>query len=115
MNDTSQLIALLRRLSSADGDISIEESRWLRKLLSELPPETDATAEFDPEKFKSLVADEGDAEELLRVMLLVSLSDGQTSPEEWAVIQETAALLNFSSTELEKLRSETVLTAEPYS
>jgi tellurite resistance protein len=115
VNNFSQLVALLRRVTLADGDVSTEERRWLRKLVSELPAETDVNEEFDEEKFKSLVTSEDDAEELLRAMLLLSLSDGQTSSEEWKLLQEAAELLSFSADRLERLRSETVLTAEPYS
>jgi uncharacterized tellurite resistance protein B-like protein len=114
VKNLSQLVALLRRVTLADGDVSLEESRWLRKLVSELPAETDVNEEFDEEKFKSIVTSEGDAEELLRAMLVLSLSDGQTSSEEWKIVQEVAALFSFPADRLEKLRSETILTAEPY-
>jgi hypothetical protein len=114
VNDLSQLLALLRKLTHTDGKETLEESRWLRRLVSELPPETDANQDYDPEKFKSLVEDEGDSEELLRVMLTLSLADGQTSTGEWQLIQQTAKLLNYPAEQLEELRSETVLLKDPY-
>ena len=107
-------MALLRKLTHTDGKETLEESRWLRRLVSELPPETDANQDYDPEKFKSLVEDEGDSEELLRVMLTLSLADGQTSAGEWELIQQTAKLLNYPPDQLEELRSETVLLKDPY-
>ena len=66
----------------------MEESRWLRRLVSELPSETETDEEVDPEKLKSLVEDEEDREELLRVMLTMSLADGQTTADEWKLIQQ---------------------------
>ncbi len=113
MKDISQLIAILRRLAAADGDVSVEETRWLRMLLTELPS-AEADEEFDPERLKQLVESKEDAEELLRLMLLVSMADGQTSLDEWDIIQETAQLVGFPQDELETMRSETVLAAEPF-
>jgi len=114
VNDLSQLLALLRKLTHTDGDESLEESRWLRRLVSELPPETDMDQDFDPEKLKNLVESQGDAEELLRVMLTLSLADGETSVNEWELIRQTAALLGYPDESLETLRSETVLLKDPY-
>lgn len=114
MNDLSQLLALLRKLTHSDGDESLEESRWLRRLVNELPPETDMDQDFDPEKLKNLVESQGDAEELLRVMLTLSLADGETSVSEWELIRQTAALLEYPDESLETLRSETVLLKDPY-
>lgn len=113
MNQLSQVLALLRKLTSTDGDVSAEESRWLRRLVSELPPETELNEEFDPAKLKSFVEERAEVEELLRVMLVLSLADGETSAGEWELIQETSRLLDFPADKLEKLRSETVLAKDP--
>lgn len=114
MNDLSQVVALLRKLTHTDGKESLEESRWLRRLVSELPLETETDEEFDPQKLKSLVEGEEDREELLRVMLTMSLADGQTTADEWKLIQQTARLLEYPDDKLETLRSETVLLKDPY-
>ena len=95
MNDLSQVVALLRKLTHTDGKESLEESRWLRRLVSELPSETETDEEFDPEKLKSL-------------------ADGQTTADEWKLIQQTARLLEYPDDKLETLRSETVLLKDPY-
>ena len=114
VNDLSQVVALLRKLTHTDGKESLEESRWLRRLVSELPADTETDEEFHPEKLKSLVEGEEDREELLRVMLTMSLADGQTSADEWKLIQQTARLLDYPDEKLEALRSETVLLKDPY-
>lgn len=114
VNQLSQVLALLRKLVATDGDVTLEESRWLRRLVSELPPETEMDEEFDPTKLKALVEEHADSEELLRVMLTLSLADGQTSAAEWELIKETARLLEFPDDELETLRSETVLVEDPF-
>lgn len=111
-----QLVALLRRLTESDGDVSVLEKRWLRTLMEELQPSDDTAADaadFDPQRLKVLVGADGDAEELIELMLLISLADGETSSEEWKLISDTAALVGLSPERLEELRSTTVLTVEP--
>lgn len=111
-----QLVALLRRLTESDGDVSVLEKRWLRTLMEELQPadETAAdAADFDPQRLKVLVGADGDAEELIELMLLISLADGETCADEWKLISDTAALVGISPERLEELRSTTILTVEP--
>ncbi len=111
-----QLVALLRRLTEIDGDVSVLEKRWLRTLMEELQPNDDTAAEasdFDPQRLKVLVEADGEADELIELLLLVSLADGQTSAEEWNLISATANLVGLSEARLEELRSSTVLTVEP--
>ena len=111
-----QLVALLRRLTESDGDVSVLEKRWLRTLMEELQP-TDETAadasDFDPQRLKTLVNADGEAEELIELLLLVSLADGETSADEWKLIADTAELVGLSPERLEELRATTVLTVEP--
>ena len=111
-----QLVALLRRLTEIDGDVSVLEKRWLRTLMEELQP-TDETAadasDFDPQRLKTLVNADGEAEELIELLLLVSLADGETGAEEWKLIADTAELVGLSPQRLEELRATTVLTVEP--
>lgn len=111
-----QLVALLRRLTEIDGDVSVLEKRWLRTLMEELQP-TDETAadasDFDPQRLKTLVNADGEAEELIELLLLVSLADGETSADEWKLIVDTAELVGLSPERLEELRATTVLTVEP--
>ena len=111
-----QLVALLRRLTEIDGDVSVLEKRWLRTLMEELQP-TDETAadasDFDPQRLKTLVNADGEAEELIELLLLVSLADGETSADEWKLIADTAELVGLSPERLEELRATTVLTVEP--
>ncbi len=111
-----QLVALLRRLTESDGDVSVLEKRWLRTLMEELQPSDDRAADasdFDPQRLKVLVSADGDAEELIELMLLISLADGETCADEWKLISDTAALVGLTPERLEELRSTTVLTVEP--
>lgn len=107
-----QLLALLRRLTEADGAVSASERTWMKLIQKEFGQVADG-ARFDPETLKQIVTEEGDAEELLQLLLMVSLSDGQTTPHEWHLIQEVASLLSVSAQRLETLRSETVLAVDP--
>lgn len=108
-----QMVALLSKLTEADGDLSTMEKRWLRALINELPSakgeDLPASVDFDPERLRALVAEEGDAEELIEFLLLVSLADGQTSSSEWALIGDIANLVGISPERLEKMRETTVL------
>ncbi len=123
MSDTNdkeyahQMVALLRRLTEADGKVSTLEKRWVRRLMQELPTDPSEAAavstEFDPQRLKEMVSAEGEAEELIELLLLISLADGETSPGEWALIQNIADLVGIDPQTLEGMRSETVLTIEP--
>lgn len=110
-----QMVALLRRLCSVDGEVSTVEKRWMRALVRELPASdiTEDDITFEPKRLQQLAAEEGDAEELLEFLLLVSLSDGQTSAVEWKLIKDVAELVGVSAERLEEMRSTTVLTTEP--
>lgn len=112
-----QMVALLRRLTEVDGDVSVLEKRWVRTLMQELPGADDESvaqsSDFNPSRLKELVAEEGDAEELIELLLLISLADGQTSPAEWKLISDIAQLVGIDSDQLETMRATTVLTVEP--
>jgi uncharacterized tellurite resistance protein B-like protein len=112
-----QMVALLRRLTETDGDVSVLEKRWVRTLMQELPGANDenvaCSGDFDPNRLKELVQEEGEAEELIELLLLISLADGQTSPAEWKLISDIAKLVGISPDHLETMRATTVLTVEP--
>lgn len=111
-----QMVALLRRLTEIDGDVSVLEKRWVRLLIQELPGGEEAVSDdtrFDPQRLKEMVSEEGEAEELIELLLLISLADGQTSPAEWKLISDMGRLVGLDDERLEELRSSTVLTVEP--
>lgn len=112
-----QMVALLRRLTEVDGDVSVLEKRWVRTLMQELPGADDENAaqssDFDPKRLKELVQEEGEADELIELLLLISLADGQTSPAEWKLISDIAQLVGIDPERLEEMRATTVLTVEP--
>lgn len=108
-----QLIALMRKLIAADGVWTEEECSWLKLLEREYGQEHAPQAEFDPVKLQEVVKTEGAAEELIELLLMVSLADGETCASEWRLIQQVAEIVGVSPEETERLRSETVLTVDP--
>ena len=108
-----QLLALLRRLTEADGTVTHNERAWLKLLQKEFGQKSAPHAEFDAEALKAAVEGEGESEELIQLLLMVSLSDGQTTPDEYKLIQEVAKIVDISDEHLEQLRAETVLAVEP--
>jgi uncharacterized tellurite resistance protein B-like protein len=108
-----QLLALMRKLIAADGVWAEEEKAWLKLLEKEYGPEDGSEAEFDPLMLQKVVKTEGEAEELIELLLMVSLSDGETCASEWRLIQEVARLVGVSEEDTERLRSETVLAVDP--
>lgn len=109
----SQLLALMRKLIDADGVTTDEEKTWLKLLEKEYSREHAPEAEFCPLTLQNVVTTEGEAEELIELLLLVSLSDGETCASEWRLIQEVARLVNVSPETAERLRSETILAVDP--
>lgn len=108
-----QLLALIRKLTEADGDVSRNERSWLRLLKQEFGQAESPDAEFDADTLRKAVEGEGESVELLQLLLMVSLADGQTTPDEWKLIKQVAAILNVDEASLETLRRETVLAVEP--
>ena len=108
-----QLLALMRKLIAADGVWADEEKSWLKLLEKEYGQDHAPDAEFCPLTLQKVVQTEGEAEELIELLLMVSLSDGETSASEWRLIQEVASLVNVSPEMTEKLRSETILAVDP--
>ena len=108
-----QLLALIRRLTEADGTVTQNERAWLKLLQKEFGQSSAPQAEFDAEVLKAAVEGEGESEELIQLLLMVSLSDGQTTPDEYKLIKEVAKIVGITDEHLEKLRTETVLAVEP--
>ena len=108
-----QLLALMRKLIAADGLWADEEKSWLKLLEKEYGGDDASDVEFCPLTLQNVVKTEGEAEELIELLLMVSLSDGETCASEWRLIQEVARLVNVSPEVTEKLRSETVLAVDP--
>lgn len=108
-----QLLALIRKLTEADGDITSTERSWLRLLKKEFGTGESPDAAFDPEVLKRAVEGEGESVELIQLLLMVSLADGQTTPNELKLIADVAELVGISSERLEQLRRDTVLAVEP--
>ena len=108
-----QLLALIRKLTEADGDITRNERSWLRLLKKEFGSSESPEAKYDPVALKAAVSEAGERTELIQLLLMVSLSDGQTTPDEWNLIKQVGGHLDISEDRLETLRQETVLAVEP--
>ena len=108
-----QLLALMRRLSQADGLTTDEEVSWLKALEQEFGADSAPNATFDADTLRRVVDGEGQAEELIELLLMVSLADGQTTPEEWRLIQEVGSIVGLDPAEVERLRSQTILAVDP--
>lgn len=106
-------MALIRKLTESDGDVSQNEKAWLKLLKQELGQFDHPDAEFDPEVLKRAVEGEDESVELIQLLLMVSLADGQTTPDEWKLISDVADFVGISNEQLEKLRQETVLAVDP--
>ena len=94
------------------GDVTGEESSWLSLVRKEFGQSED-NSEFDPAVLKAAVEDDDDAEELISLLLMVSLADGQTTPGEYELITRVGGLVGVSAERVEELRSETVLAVDP--
>lgn len=108
-----QLLALIRKLTESDGTVTRNERAWLGLLRQEFGMKEAPGADFDAQALKAAVQGENEARELVQLLLMVSLSDGQTTPDEWSLIQEIGRLVGVSDEQLETLRRETVLAVEP--
>ena len=108
-----QLLALMQKLIAADGVSSDEERAWLKLLEKEYGREGEGEPEFCPLRLQDVVKTPGEAEELIELLLMVSLADGETCASEWRLIQEAACLVGVSPEETERLRSETILAVDP--
>ena len=108
-----QFLALMSKLTKADGTLSPIEEAWLKRLEKELGDDGASQSQFDPKILKSYVESQGEAEELLTFLLLLGHSDGVLSSSEWKLIQEVAELVEVDMARLEEMRTETVLIVEP--
>ncbi len=107
-----QVLRLIKKLVETDGDVTGEESSWLSLVRKEFGQSED-NSEFDPAVLKAAVEDDDDAEELISLLLMVSLADGQTTPGEYELIIRVGGLVGVSAERVEQLRAETVLAVDP--
>ena len=78
-----QLLALMQKLIAADGVYTDEEKAWFKLLQDEYGVSDTREVEFDPLVLQSVVKTEGEAEEMIELLLMVSLADGETCANEW--------------------------------
>ena len=109
----NQLMALLSKLVACDGRLTENERAFLKEIADELPIQDGVKSSedmvFRPEALKTLVESRGEAKELIKMMLLVSLADGETSLKELEFIREVAETLEVAEDDFEELRQDTIL------
>lgn len=108
-----QILGLIRKLTESDGNVTKKERSWLRLLQNEFGAKNAPNVEFDEAALKAIIKNKDEAEDLVQLLLMVSLSDGQTTPKEWELIQKIGSMVEISPEHLEKLRSETILVVDP--
>lgn len=102
---TAKIIGALQQLCEIDGHTSVEEQALLKKILPESPHQ-------DPPDLDDLAAsleDPQERQDLIRLMLMVSLADGSTTAHEYDYIRDVAMHLGLSEELLEDLRQHTML------
>ena len=102
------VLAALQQLAEADGLVCQNEQGWLDRLGQELQLDPPRSAQFNLDELSREVADPKRRQELVRLMLLVSLADGQATEAELEFIQKVARRLNIAEDQvndwLERLR-----------
>ncbi|MBI3925186.1 MAG: TerB family tellurite resistance protein [Armatimonadetes bacterium] len=112
-HDYTPLIAALRSLTAADGRINEDEEEWVRTILEELGLHEEVAARVDPAKLRATLASREDRVDFVKLMLMVSLADGSTTPRELELIRKVGAELGLSPDQVEELRQETLLVEGP--
>lgn len=110
MKHWSALVAALRSLTAADGRVTEQEEELVQRIFTELGcRDTGEPLRLDVQHLGTILTTGQDREDFVKLMLMVSLADGTTSPEEYAVIQKIGTGLGLSPERIEELRRETVL------
>ncbi len=107
-----QTLRLLKKLVESDGIVTDEESTWLEYIKEHLNQGCDDEP-FDPVQLKAEVDRKGEAEELVSLLLMVSLADGETAATELAIVRDIAKLVEVSEERMEELRSDALSRLSP--
>lgn len=100
-----QTLRLLKKLVESDGIVTDEESTWMEYIKGQLEQSGDEEP-FDPATLKAEVDRKGEAEELVSLLLMVSLADGETGEAELKIVHEVAKLVDVSEKRVEDLKVE---------
>lgn len=109
----SAILNALYQLTQADGQVSQDEKAWLNQLLQNSGLDKMPSMQllsFD--RLREAVPEHEERLKLIEFMFMVSLVDGQTTPEETAFIDLVAQELEVSPEQVEELRQTTVLAVD---
>ncbi len=107
MNPDETIFKAIYRLCEADGVVSDEEQEWLQTLMDEYQINSDRVdSVLSVDELKISLPGEQSKMFFMRLLLMVSLADGNTSGEEWTYIQEVGRQIGYDQEKLELLRAE---------
>lgn len=107
MSSDETIFKAVYRLCEADGVISDEEQAWLETLLDEYRIDSQKVdSVLSMEELKDSLPGEESKMLFMRLLLMISLADGNTCGDEWEYIQQVGAQLGYGADELELLRSQ---------
>ena len=107
MESDETILKAVYRLCEADGVVSDEEQEWLNTLMEEYkitPERVDSVLSM--EELKISLPGEQSKMFFMRLLLMVSLADGNTSAEEWEYIQDVARQIGYDGDKLDMLREQ---------
>lgn len=108
MSSEKLVLSALVSLVRSDGVVSPEEQRWLAEFLERAGLEAGSIEEvqvpLDREALRRAAPDPESRRQLLRFLLLVSMADGSTCPEEWDFVRSLASDLEVPADQFEELR-----------
>lgn len=102
---SKQTLRLLKKLVESDGVVTAEESTWMDYIKGQLKQAGDDEP-FDPKKLKAEVEKKGEAEDLITLLLMVSLADGKTDSQEFDIVRDMAKLVEVPEQRVEELKAE---------
>mgnify|MGYP001231032831 CR=1 FL=1 len=89
------VLAALQKLAEADGLVCENEQGWLDRLGQELQIEPTRSSHFNLDELSRQVVGPEQRQELIRLLLLVSLADGQATEAELEFIHKVARRLQI--------------------
>lgn len=102
-----QVLRILKRLVESDGVVTPEEATWMTYIRQHLG-QTGDSQPFDPNKLKAAVENKGEAEELISLLLMVSLADGKTAHDELEIVRHVAELVEVPEARVEELKADVI-------
>lgn len=107
MNSDETIFKAVYRLCEADGVVSDEEQDWFDTLMEEYQIDNQRVdSVLSLEELRDSLPGEESKMYFMRLLLMISLADGNTCGDEWAYIQEVGQQIGYGADKLELLRSQ---------